>query len=206
MPVAALAGSSKVPSKKVRKPRNPETIGRAVLPDLPVPAPLVDPFHKPIFSAETRGRAALSLINFPWQELGYTVKFMGRRPGFRALTLVDERRIEVYVKLEETPEMLAFDLAHEFGHLIDLKFNTPERRRQWLKMRGIKANTPWFGPSACPDYETPAGDFAETFAYLLLGPGSYHSRMAPPPPPEQIRELAEFCKISSISTAHAAVR
>lgn len=199
LPSTALAG----PGKKPKKTGNPHSIGRATLPDSSYPK---RSFASPTFTPEISGRAALALIDFPWQELGYTVSFLGRRPGYRALTFVDENRIEIYVKEEETPQLLAFDLAHEFGHLIDLRFNNQERRERWMKLRGIDPATPWYGPSGCSDYETPAGDFAETFAYLLLGPGSFHSRMAPPPRPEQIAELAEFCRINKISTVLKAAR
>jgi hypothetical protein len=117
------------------------------------------------------------------------------------MTLVDKRQIEVYVKSEDSASALAFDLAHEFGHAFDLKYNDISRRRRWMELRGIDPATPWYGCSACSDFATPAGDFAETFAYLLLGPGSYHSRLAPPPSSENIRELAEFCHIQELSAA-----
>jgi hypothetical protein len=117
------------------------------------------------------------------------------------MTITGHKRIEVYVRPSEDATMQAFDLAHEFGHAFDLKYNDYEQRLKWLQLRGIDPSTPWFGCDACPDYSTPAGDFAETFAYLLLGPGSYHSLMAPPPTPDQIPELAKFCGIEHISDA-----
>jgi len=141
------------------------------------------------------GTAALELIDFPWQSLGFSISFLGNRPGYRAMTLTAERRIEVYVKAGEQPKLLAFDIAHELGHVVDLRYNDEARRSEWRRRRGIDPGTAWFGCSACSDYSTPAGDFAETFAYLLLGPGSYHSRMAPPPSIDQVSELARFCRI-----------
>ncbi len=147
------------------------------------------------------GQAALAMIHFPWQQFGFRISFLGARLGYRALTYTDERRIEIYVKNGEAPSDLAFDIAHELGHVVDLHYNTDERRMQWRKLRGIDPNTPWFGCSACSDYDTPAGDFAETFAYLLLGPGSYHSQMAPAPGPDQVDALAQFCHIDQISSA-----
>ena len=174
---------------------------RAAMGRTTVPEPAPSLLRPPLRSPHVSGRAALALIKFPWEQLGYKVQFHPRRPGYRALTFVDEYRIEVYVKAGESPEALAFDLAHEFGHIIDLKFNNRERRERWMKLRGIDPSMPWYGPSGCSDYATPAGDFAETFAYILLGPGSFHSQMAPPPRPEQIKELAELCRIEHISAA-----
>jgi len=162
---------------------------------------VTDVAARPIPAIEQPGRAALAMIDFPWQSLGYRIFFLGSRPGYRAMTLTDRQRIEVYVKAGELPRMLAFDIAHEIGHVVDLRYNDTGRRRQWLKLRGIAPGTPWFGCSACSDYTTPAGDFAETFAYLLLGPGSYHSQMAPPPPADQVRELARFCHIEHPAAA-----
>lgn len=156
--------------------------------------------EKPI-SENDRRESVLALIHFPWQDLGYTVVFMGPRLGYRAMTLTAPHRIEIYVRTGDSPRQQAFDLAHELGHAFDLKYNDEGRRRKWIELRGIKPSTPWFGCDACPDYSTPAGDFAETFAYLLLGPGNYHSQMAPAPRPHQIAELASFCKIEHLSEA-----
>jgi hypothetical protein len=194
-----LPGNSAVGARsRSRNGGTPDRMGRAADPDIPPAGPAVQ-FSDG--SQDPNGTAALAMIQFPWQNLGYRVSFLGRRPGYRALTLVDRRQIEVYVKSEEGPDALAFDLAHEFGHIVDLKYNGEQQRKRWLELRGIDPATPWYGCSACSDYDTPAGDFAETFAYLLLGPGSFHSHMAPPPPPEKVRELAELCRIGQVSNS-----
>lgn len=164
----------------------------------PAPARRDGSSSKPEFGEERR-KAVLSLIRYPWEELGFSVAFMNSRPGYRAMTLTRERRIEVYVRNGEDPIHQAYDLAHELGHAFDLSFNTEERRRKWCELRGIDPSTPWFGCDACPDYNTPAGDFAETFAFLLLGPGNYHSIIAPMPTLDQIAELAEFCQIEHVA-------
>jgi hypothetical protein len=156
--------------------------------------------EKPILEKDRR-QLVLALIHYPWQDLGYSVVFMGSRLGYRAMTLTAPHRIEIYVRPGEDPMYQAFDLAHELGHAFDLKYNDEGHRRKWRELRGIKPSTPWFGCNACPDYSTPAGDFAETFAYLLLGPGNYHSQMAPAPRPDQIAGLASFCKIDHLSEA-----
>jgi hypothetical protein len=137
----------------------------------------------------------LNLIHYPWEKLGYDVVFMSARPGFRAMTISDRRRIEIYMRAGEGPLDVAYDLAHELGHAFDLEYNDASRRAAYCVLRGIDPQTPWFGCNRCPDYDTPAGDFAETFAFLLLGPGNFHSRMSPPPALDTIPQLADFCKI-----------
>lgn len=139
-----------------------------------------------------RERAALELLRFPWQELGYKVVFMGSRPGYRGMTISATRRIEIYVRPSDTPRRLAYTLAHEFGHVIDLTHNTIESRSRWMEKRGIDPKTPWFGCNACSDYGTPAGDFAESFASMLVGPEFYCGKMMPPPRAEDVPDLAPF--------------
>ena len=154
------------------------------------------PIARPQLKAAPKGpNAVLSLINYPWQQLGYEVVFLSPRPGFRAMTISDRRRIEIYARSSDHPIDLAYDLAHELGHAFDLERNDDERRSRWCELRGIDPSMPWFGCNRCPDYGTPAGDFAETFAFLLLGPGNYHSRLAPPPDLSMIPQLASFCGI-----------
>jgi hypothetical protein len=151
-------------------------------------APAID-IAKPALARE---KAALALIGFPWQQLQYDIVFMAPRPGVRAMTFFGEHRIEVYARPNDDERLLAFDIAHELGHAIDVTRNTGESRRKWLNARGIDPSTPWFGCSGCSDFNTPAGDFAETFALFLLGPGHFSARIAPPPSAEQIPALASF--------------
>jgi hypothetical protein len=146
-------------------------------------------------SQKRRKAAVLSMIRFPWNRLGYEIAFLGPRPGYRAMTLVEKRRIEIYMRPGESALLQAYDLAHELGHAFDLEYNDTARRQRWLQLRGIKSSSPWFGCDGCPDYSTPAGDFAETFALLVLGPGNYHSHMAQPPRRAQIPELLAFCQL-----------
>jgi hypothetical protein len=81
--------------------------------------------------------------------------------------------------------------------------NTPEARENWKQSRGIDAATPWFGCNRCSDYNTPAGDFAETFALMLLGPQYFSGRIAPPPSNEQLQSLRPFfLKESSVTQAN----
>src|SRR5437867_5015938 len=67
-----------------------------------------------------REKAALALIEFPWQELQYNIVFMAPRRGVRAMTFTGEHRIEIYVRSEDDTQLLAYDIAHELGHAIDM--------------------------------------------------------------------------------------
>ena len=108
------------------------------------------------------------------------------------MTLPAQRRIEVYARPEDDLDLLAFDIAHELGHVIDLTHNTAKSRKEWLEFRGISPTTKWFGCNRCSDYKTPAGDFAESFALFMLGPKYFRGRIASPPAAEQIQALARF--------------
>ena len=143
-------------------------------------------------AAAMRPETALDLIEIPWKELGYSIVFMPPKPGFRAMTFPAKHRIEVYARQQDDVSLLAYDIAHEIGHVIDLTYNTPETRKEWEKARGIDPKTPWFGCDRCSDYKTPAGDFAETFAAILCGPKYFRGRMAASPTAEQIPALLHF--------------
>jgi hypothetical protein len=139
--------------------------------------------------AASHNDAALALIPFDWQQLHYNIVFLAPRRGVRAMIFPSEHRIEVYARPSDDSRLLAYDIAHELGHAIDMTFNTAETRRQWLEARGIDLETPWFGCNRCSDFNTPAGDFAETFAFLMLGPGNFSGRIAAAPTAKQIPAL-----------------
>ena len=139
-----------------------------------------------------RNNEALALISFPWQQLHYNIVFLAPKQGVRAMIFPTARRIEVYARPSDDSRLLAYDIAHELGHAIDLTFNTAETRKQWMATRGINPHTPWFGCNRCSDFKTPAGDFAETFAFLLLGPDNFSGRIASAPTAEQVPVLKAF--------------
>jgi hypothetical protein len=150
------------------------------------------PFSLAAEPAATRNAAALALIPFSWQQLHYQLVFMPPQPGVRAMIFEREHRIEIYARPADDALRIAYDIAHELGHAVDMTFNTAETRRKWLEVRGIDPSTPWFGCDRCTDFNTPAGDFAETFAFLLLGPGHFSGRIAAPPTDEQVTALRQF--------------
>ena len=87
--------------------------------------------------SERLRKKVLGLIRFPWQKLGYDIVFLGPRPGYRAMTISDKRRIEIYNRPGDSPLLTAYDLAHELGHAFDLDNNTSARRNRWRELRGI---------------------------------------------------------------------
>lgn len=143
----------------------------------------------------TRQQAVLALIPFPWQQLDYEIVFLPPRRGYRAMTFPQKRRIEVYARPQDDIRLIAYDIAHELGHVIDLVHNTAEKRNQWKAARGVAPSTTWFGCSRCSDYNTPAGDFAETFALLVFGPEDFRGRIAPRPSEKQLQALKSFFPI-----------
>ena len=132
----------------------------------------------------------MALIGYPWQKLGYEIAFLPGQAGFWGNTFTTTHRIEIYVRPDESVPVLAHFVAHEIGHAVDATWGTASRRQEWLRGRGIDPNTAWFGCSGCTDYQTPAGDFAETFAYWQTGPVRFLSRMAPAPSADQLAQLA----------------
>ena len=151
----------------------------------------ITPFET-ITARPLQPESALGLLQIPWKQLGYQIVFMPPRAGFRAMTLPAKHRIEVYARPQDDLDLLAYDIAHELGHAIDVTYNTTATRRQWMQLRGIQAGTAWFGCDRCSDYNTPAGDFAETFALMLCGPKYFRGRIAEKPTPEQVSALAQL--------------
>lgn len=161
-------------------------------PAAPSPPPLPDRVRVTAASPELerRGRQALSLIGYPWRSLGYDLAFLGPRADRRAMILPRERRIEVYVREGVSTPRLAFDVAHEIGHAADFAHGTTRRRRRWRELRGIDPDVPWFGCAGCPDLGTPAGDFAEVFAYWQTGlEAAFSSRVAALPDTGELEGL-----------------
>jgi hypothetical protein len=114
---------------------------------------------------------------------------MGPQPGIWGRTSQPSlSTIEIYVRPDESVDMLAHVIAHEIGHAVDLVYGSDQRRSVWFDLRNISPR-PWFTCSMCQDFSTPAGDFAETFAYWQLG-GFSRSMLAPAPSPAQLSQLS----------------
>ena len=133
------------------------------------------------------GAQSLRLIAFDLSRLpGWTVVFLPGRAGYRGRTLPASKRIEIYVRQGDTARMVAYDLGHELGHAVDVTYSTPARRSSYRGIRGIEADARWFGCADCSDFATPAGDFAETFGFMVTDPGfNWRSALGRPPTNEQ---------------------
>ncbi len=134
----------------------------------------------------------LARIRYPWQQRvsGWEIDFVGPRPGFLGTTLANERRIEIYVSPERNVEDLAFTVAHEIGHAVDLTLLEGDERDRWLAERGATGTT-WWADNAESDYGVGAGDWAEAFAVWQLGGRSF-STLAGPPTEAQLRLVARL--------------
>jgi hypothetical protein len=140
---------------------------------------------------QRRGTAALSRISYPWQQLGFRVQFLPARADYLGYTNFPDRRIEVYVQgcPEESPALLAHVIAHEIGHAVDFRYGNADRRARWLSLRALPVHTPWYGNALSADFRTPAGDFAETFAFSVAGPVGYRSELGSAPSAAQLVAL-----------------
>ncbi len=125
------------------------------------------------------GAQALSRIWYPWRELlpTWSLRFLGSQPGFLGRTLWPDRVIEVYVRAGQALDEVAFALAHEIGHAVDLEHLDPAGRARWRAERTLPTTLEWFGASDANDFATPAGDWAECFAAWQVGPMGFQSQL-----------------------------
>jgi hypothetical protein len=161
----------------------PPTVPVETLPvDTPAPA-----------GVEAVGQAALETISYPWQQLlpGWTISFLPEKSGLYGLTMVPERKIEIYVRESQSTELLAHVIAHELGHAVDVTLNDGPDRRRWEDARGLDS-APWWPGNGATDFSTGAGDFAESFAAWQVGDASFRSKLGGSPTTEQIALLAEL--------------
>jgi len=116
------------------------------------------------------GSRALDLISYDWQHKlpGWTVEFTGPRPSILGVTLPHDKHIEIYVRTGQSVFEVAFTLAHELGHAVDITYNTAAEREAWLAARSIAPGHDWWTGSGQRDFEVGSGDFAETFAVWQL--------------------------------------
>ena len=140
-------------------------------------------------TVESRGAAALALIDYPWQRTGYGIVFAGPNDKLLGLTEPSRKRITIYLRPTQTTGDVARILGHEIGHAVDFTMTTDAERADYRRIRGLD-NRPWYpGCGSCADYASPVGDWAETFAYWLLGNGSFNSQLAGKPTAAQLKAL-----------------
>lgn len=136
--------------------------------------------------------ATLARISYPWQTRlpGWTIDFLPGKDGYLGATWSRAHRIEIYVRDGQTVDELAFTLAHELGHAVDLTYFDETDRDRWLAGRGV-AGASWWTDSGAGDYAVGAGDFAESFAVWQVG-GRSLSTLAGQPTDAQLALLTEL--------------
>lgn len=152
-------------------------------------------------SAETRGRAALQSLQYPWRDLGYSIHFREYTGGQLGSANSRTKRIVIYVKDSQSEQSLRITIAHEIGHALDFEHATAARRDDYRIVRRIDRDAEWYPCDRCSDYASHAGDWAEVFAYWLAGPGDFRSEIAGPPTREQLRRLAPLFRLPAKKAA-----
>jgi hypothetical protein len=142
--------------------------------------------------SEATVRAALRLIRLDLDSTfsGWTIQFKAPRTGYLGLTLVKQRRVEIYLRSGRSVEGIAHDLAHELGHAADVTFNNNDDRSVYLANRGLPETTSWWTCNSCGDLQVGAGDFAETFAVLVGPKYKFYSEVGPRPTEDQLTAIA----------------
>ncbi len=163
----------------------------------PDAAPAVLPIEdRPVWfdgpASEALGTEALALIAYDWPTRlpGWRIEFVTGDSPVAGYTWSREQRIEVFVRPGADGADLARILAHELGHAVDVTHNRPEDRTEWLRLRGLASDTPWWPDSGAADFRTGAGDFAEVFAAWQIGPGDFRSELAPIPSAAVLEQIA----------------
>jgi hypothetical protein len=191
------------------RPRRPDL--HAALPgpaDGPSPASPIAataPGHEPTAIPawyERLGAEVLGELTFPWSTRlpGWTVVFLPGRDGLLGGTWTYERRIEIYVRADQPRHDVAFTVAHELGHAVDVALLADADRLEWRRQRGLDESVPWWVESGASDLSSGSGDWAEAFAVWLVG-GTSHSRVAPRP---SAADLAVVARLAERESALAA--
>jgi hypothetical protein len=139
-----------------------------------------------------RGQAAMGTLRDNGQRSGVSVSFLGPKSGYLGLTFPERHHVDVYVRTcsSESFTLLRHVMSHEMGHAYDAAHMTASMRQSYMAMRGIPAGTPWFGCNYCTDFNTPAGDFAETYSQWQRGSHDSRTQIAPMPNSAQLEKVA----------------
>ncbi len=163
----------------------------------PKPKPKIAGGAQTISQSETKeeqlGAKALDLVKFDWQRMlpGWKIRFLPARKGFLAMTFREERRIDVYVRMDRGASGTAHDIGHELGHAVDVTYFGDATRDEVLQIRNLKATTPWWACDACTDLQTGAGDFAETFALIVAPKYKFYSELGQDPTSEMVQRVSD---------------
>jgi hypothetical protein len=141
---------------------------------------------------------ALSLISYPWETKlpSWSIHFLPGRPDYRALTLANQRLVEVYVRTDMTTPEIAGITAHELGRAVDAMLLSAADHDTWRTSRRFASSAPWYPAAASPDLATGAGDFAEAFATWQVGKLSL-SQLGDQPDAAQFEVLARLSRLAA---------
>jgi hypothetical protein len=197
-PVATDAPSAPVTAVPVSATPTATTAHRARPARVAKPAP-ARAAHKPTADVCSgpgwqvrRGQQALASLRDTGQRSGVTVSFLAARSGFLGLTYPARHHVDVFVRScsAESSALLRHVVSHEMGHAYDAAHMTAASRAAYMAMRGIPAGTPWFGCSYCTDFNTPAGDFAETYSQWQRSAADSRTQIARVPGPAALAAVA----------------
>ncbi len=175
---AASAVSAFVAESAVETPAVEAPAAEAPAVEAPTEAP-VEESYVTVSAEQLLGEQALDLIGIDMEQTfpGWTVEFRGAVRGFHGLTFATEKRVEVYVHSDDTPESLAGVVAHELGHVFDLTYLDDTERIEWMDARGV--TTQWWVGNGISDFRAGQGDFAEAFAHHFTGDAVHGDSQGP---------------------------
>ena len=143
--------------------------------------------------AEVTPAAVLSALGFDPARYapGWTINWAPGRPDIRGVADPNSRTITIYLRDGLSAASMAYVLAHELGHAVNYD-RFPSGSAEWMAARGLSG--PWYN-GTYGDTSTPAGDWAEAFAWTVTSgaTGEWYSQLGPPPDSGQqalVRRLA----------------
>ncbi len=143
--------------------------------------------------AEVTPAAVLAALGFDPARYapGWTITWAGSRPDIRGIADPNSRTITIYLRAGLSAANMAYVLAHELGHAVNYD-RFPGGSDEWMAARGLGGA--WYS-GTYSDTSTPAGDWAEAFAWTVTGgaTGEWYSRLGSPPDAAQqalVRALA----------------
>jgi hypothetical protein len=183
----AAAATTPAPAVPAPKPTKPTKAAKPAA----APRANADVCSGPGWQAK-RGQAAMATLRDNGQRSGVSVAFKGAKSGYLGLTFPERRHVDVYVRScsAESFTLLRHVMSHEMGHAYDAAHMSAADRKAYMAMRGIPAGTPWFGCNYCTDFNTPAGDFAETYSQWQRGSRDSRTQIAPMPGPAELEKIA----------------
>jgi hypothetical protein len=185
------ASPAAAPTRPATKPARPAKPAQPAQPARKKPTVGSDVCSGPGWQAR-RGQHALASLRDTGQRSGVTVSFLGAKSGYLGLTYPAAHHVDVFVRScsAESAALLRHVVSHEMGHAYDAAHMTESMRADYKAMRGISAGTPWFGCNYCTDFNTPAGDFAETYSQWQRSSSDSRTQIAPMPSPSRLAQIA----------------